>query len=89
MSDWFKNYCSLMPAFAMVAMMCNIDSIARAVIALQLEKRLGRPLTDWDWEVYWLEHANKGRYRAKNPDIDQWLQQLIDWKTIHDFVWEQ
>lgn len=89
MSDLFKNYCSLMPAFTRIAMMCHIDGIVRAIIERQLEKRLGRPLTNWDRGVYKLEHANRERYTDTNEGIDQWLQHLIDWKTIHNFVWDK
>jgi len=54
-----------------------------------LEKRLGRPLTDWDWQVYREEKAVKQQCMAWFNTFATCYRQLLDREKIHGFVWEE
>ena len=88
----------LMVLIMMSAMPAIRDNITRAIVGPFLEKRLGRPLTEWDWWVYRQEEAAKKQtqelaamqHRARaswNKLMAQLQQMATDRQKIHDFVW--
>ena len=88
----------VMALIMMSAMPAIVDSITRVIIGPGLEKRLGRPLSGWHWQVYWEEERAKRQARDMAAMQDQacasWnnlmtqLQQMAtDRQKIHDFVW--
>lgn len=89
MNDSLRLDPQLMTVIMMIAMTSNMDSMLRATIGPNLEKRLGRPLTEWDWEVYWQEKANKEQCIAWNNLMSQWQRWFNDRETIRCFVWEE
>ena len=89
MSDWFKYYSNLMAVVVMMAMASHIDSMARAIIGPKLERRLGRPLTEWDWQYYWQEVTARARVEARNRYWNALQQHFADREIIRDFAWEE
>ncbi|MBW2342375.1 MAG: hypothetical protein JRF50_18920 [Deltaproteobacteria bacterium] len=89
MNDCFDFCFGLAKSVMITDMLGSMDGIARALIGPQLEERLGRPLTDWDWWCYQDELA----IRAWCKDWDRYLnrqrQQAIDYQIIRNFVWEE
>lgn len=77
----------MMDMVILMALLDSIDSLLRAVFGPELEGSLGRPLTEWDWQVYWQEKTDRDRYLAWNYPLIQWKQQMIDQQIIHDIVW--
>ena len=80
---------ALTTAIAVMNVFNDVDRMLRAFIGPKLEKKLGRPLTEWDWQVYWQEKANRDRYTVWNNFLIQRQQQLVDHQIISDFVWNE
>ena len=88
MSSWQETLSRLMTLATTVAMVAHMDVITMAVVGPRLEKKLERRLTEWDWQTYGQEKANRERCEAMNGLATCFRQQLIDWQIIHDFVWD-
>ena len=81
MSRWqdsFKAAMKLLPVLVFIGM----SDMLRPILAPELEKKLGRKLTDLEWQFYLRESYRKAILR-------QWIQGLVDMKIIHDFVWKE
>jgi hypothetical protein len=65
----------------------GLSEMVRTMFAYDIEERLGRKLTDWEWQYYLQESNRKGELEARQRLISQWRQQLADRQVIHDFVW--
>ena len=89
MSDWFECFSSLTQTVMIMTMARSIDGIVKAVIATQLEKRLGRPLTDWDWWCYQNELVARAWRRDWDSRLNRQRQMTIDYQIIRNFVWEE
>jgi hypothetical protein len=70
-----------------------LHNMNMSIIGPKLERKLGRPLTDWDWRYYWQEVEAKERRKAYcdllNLLTSQWQRQVVDRQIIRDFVEEQ
>jgi hypothetical protein len=75
---------NLIPALVFIGM----SDMLRALLAFELEERLGRKPTDWEWQYYLQESNRKSEADSRQQIIRQWRQQLVGMKIIHDFVWE-
>ena len=62
--------------------------LVKAIIGPEMEKRLGRRLTELDWQVYRQEKADRERRAAWSSFMTRWQRRLIDRQIIRDFVWE-
>ena len=80
---------NLIVSIAVMTVFSDVDRMIRAFIGPKLEKSLGRPLTEWDWQVYWQEKADRDRYAAWNNSLIQRQQQFVDQQIIRDFVWNE
>jgi len=80
---------NLIVSIAVMTVFNDIDRMLRAFIGPKLEKSLGRQLTEWDWQIYWQEKANRDRHIAWSNSLIQKRQQFVDRKIIYDFVWNQ
>jgi hypothetical protein len=89
MSDWEQTLKDLMPLAAAAGMLAATDTMTRAVVGPELEKRLGRPLTDGDWQIYWKEVAAKQQCMAWANSFIQCFHQIVDCEKIRRFVWEE
>ncbi len=78
---------NLITSIAVMAVFNDVERMLRAFIGRKLEKSLGRQLTEWDWQVYWQERANRDRYEAWNSSQMMKQRQLADRWIIHNFVW--
>ncbi|QYY58431.1 hypothetical protein [Dehalococcoides mccartyi] len=80
---------NLITSVAVMAVFNDVARMLKAFIGPKLEKRLGRPPTERDWQVYWQEKANRDRYTAWNDSLIKWQQQRVDQQIIRDFVWNE
>jgi hypothetical protein len=71
---------------SLVAMM-GICQMARDIIAFDVEKRLGRKLTDWEFRYLLREQKRKAEADAREKRIRRLEQEFVDRRVIHDFVW--
>ncbi len=82
----------------MLAMAANMSSMTRATIGPELEKKLGHPVTDFDWWLYQQEEekkrqaqdmaAQQEQARAVWANFQKQFWQLAnDRQKIIDFVW--
>jgi len=86
MNNWqdsFKTGMNLIPALVFL----GLNSMIRPIIAPELEKRLGRKLTDWEWEYYLQESYRKANLDSQQTAMQKCRQWLIDRQIIRDFVW--
>ena len=81
--DSFKKGMDLIPALVFL----GLNSMIRPIIAPELEKRLGRKMTDWEWKYYLQESYWKAKAESRQQVVKQWRQCLVDRQIIHDFVW--
>lgn len=87
MNSWqdnLKTGMDLIPALVFL----GLNSMLKGILAPEVEKRLGRKLTDWEWECYLQESYRKAEAESRQQIIRQWRQWLVDRQIIHDFVWE-
>lgn len=82
--DSFKAGMNLIP----VLVFLGLNSMIRPLIELELKKRLGRNLTDWEWEYYLQESNRKAKADSEQKAIQQHRQWLNDRQIICDFVWK-
>ena len=73
----------LIPALVFI----GTSDMLRGIIAPDIEKQLGRKLTDWEWGYYLQESYRKAEAESRQQVVSQWRQWLVDKKIIHDFVW--
>ena len=85
MDNWQDSFIKSLP----VVMFVCICDMLRPILVPELEKRLKRKLTDGEWSFYLLDSYLKGEAEHQKQIILQWCQQLVDLKTIHDFVWNR
>jgi len=71
------------PALVFIGM----SDMLRAFLAFDVEERLGRKLTDWEWQYFLQESNRKAEADSRQRIVCQWQQQLTDRQIIHDFVW--
>ncbi|MFC2006216.1 hypothetical protein ACFLVG_04610 [Chloroflexota bacterium] len=81
MDSWQDSFINWLPVL-MFMWGCNI---LRPILAPELEKRLKRKLTDWEWSFYLLDSYLKGKAEHQQQIMGKWYQQLVDLKIIHDF----
>ena len=85
LEDSFKAAMNLLPAVVFI----GLSDMIRGIVAPEVEKRLRRRLTDWEWRYYIIESYRKREVEHQQQIIRQWYQRLIDRKIIHDFVWQE
>lgn len=87
---------SLSSCMTVLMMVTMLSSMERELVGSELAKKLGRPLTEWDWQVYYQEKASKEQQTSLSNKWQpiSWegilapLRQMIkDFETIHNFVW--
>jgi hypothetical protein len=66
----------------------GLSEMVRTILAHDIEKRLGRKLTDWEWQYFLQESNRKFEADSRQEVIRQLQQQLIDRKTICDYIWK-
>jgi hypothetical protein len=66
----------------------GLSEMVRTILTYDIEKRLGRKLTDWEWQYFLQESNRKFEADSRQEVTRQLQQQVIDRKTIYDFVWK-
>lgn len=84
MNRWQDSFIYFIPVLVFIGM-CDM---LRGILAPDLEKKLRRKLTDWDWQYYLREGFRKAEADSRQETDRQRLQRSDDMKIIHDFVWE-
>ena len=83
LEDSSKAAMNLLPAVVFI----GLSEMIRPIVAPEVEKRLGRRLTDWEWRYYIIESYRKSEVERQQQIVEQWYQQSVDRQIIHDFVW--
>ena len=83
MNRWQDSLIDFIP---ILAFMVIIDML-RGILAPELEKKLRRKLTDWDWRYYLREGFRRAKAESRQETVRQRLQRIADMEIIHDFVW--
>ena len=83
LEDSFKAAMNLIPALVFI----GLSEMIRPIVAPEVETRLRRKLTDWEWRYYIIESYRKREAEHQQRVVRQWYQRLADLKVIHDFVW--
>ena len=83
LQDNFNACIDLIP----VLVLLGLNSMIRPMIAPEIEKRLGRKMTDWEWGYYLEESYRKYRVASLQEIVGQLQQWLADMQTIRDFAW--
>jgi len=74
---------NLIPALVFIGM----SDMLRALLTFEIEERLGRKLTDLEWQYFLQERSRKSGLDSRQRIVSQWRQSLTDRQIIHDFVW--
>jgi len=85
LQDSFKAAMGLLPALVFM----GLSSMVRGIVEPELEKRLKRKLTDWEWQYYLQENIQRAKACHQQEIVRQWRQWLVDRQIIHDFVWRR
>ena len=85
LEDSFRTAMNLFPALVFI----GLSEMIRPIIAPEVEKRLRRRLTEWEWRYYILENYRKREAERHQQMVKQWYQQLAARKVIYDFVWNE
>jgi hypothetical protein len=88
MSNWQYDLQKGMDLLGIMLVFSTFSDIFKAFIRPELEKRLGRKLTDWDWQTCLRELDKKAEFEAQQKMHRERRARINDLKTIHDFVWE-
>lgn len=70
-----------------VLVFIGLSEMVRTMFAYEIEERLGRKLTNWEWQYFLQESNRKAELESRQRIVSQWQQQLADRQVIHDFVW--
>ncbi len=89
MDNWKNSFQIGMNLLGHMLITSTFSDIFEAFLKVDLEKRLGRTLTDWDRQAYLIELEKRAKFEAEE-NLRRERQTIInDLRTIHDFVWEK
>ena len=83
LQDSLKSAIDWIPALVFI----GLSDMVRTILASDVEERLGRKLTDWEWRYFLQESNRKTEVESRKRVTDQWRQSLTDRQIIRDFVW--
>jgi hypothetical protein len=84
MDKWQDTFSVFIP----VTTLMIVFDLFRNLLAYKIERKLGRKLTDLEWQYFLQENNRKAEVEAGQAIFRQWKQQLTDRQVIHDFVWQ-
>ena len=87
MDNWQHGLQRGMDLLGIMLALSTFSDIFKAFIKPELEKRIGRNLTDWDWRAYLRELDRKAEFEARQEIRRERQARMNDLKIIHDFVW--
>ncbi len=83
MDNWQDNLLGFIPV---IAVMGTINMV-RDFLAFDIERQIGRKLTDWEYQCFLQEKNRKREAEARQQVVSQWRESLAVRQKIHDFVW--
>jgi len=83
MNNWQDNLLGFIPA---LGVMGTLDML-RSLLTIDIEKQIGRKLTDCEYQCFLQERDRKAEAEARQHLISQWIESLAIRQKIHDFVW--
>lgn len=83
MDNWKDNLIGFIPAIVLIGTL----NMLRDLLTVDIEDRLGRKLTDWEYQYFLQEKNRKAQIDSQQATISLWRQQLSDRQIIHDLVW--
>jgi len=81
--DSYKETMNLISVLVFI----GLSEMVRIMLAHDIEERLGRKLTDWEWQYFMQESSRKAELESRQRIVCQWQQQIAARQVIHDFVW--
>jgi hypothetical protein len=81
--DSYKETMNLISVLVFI----GLSEMVRIMLSHDIEERLGRKLTDCEWQYFMQESNQKAELESRQRIVSQWQQQLADRQIIHDFVW--
>ena len=87
MDNWQHGLQRGMDLLGIMLALSTFSDIFKAFIKPELEKRIGRKLTDWDWQAYLRELDKKAEFEAQQEMRIERQARMNDLKIVHDFVW--
>ena len=87
--EWKQKLTDYMNAVFLLAMVPVADGMIRALVGPELEKSVGRPLTDWHWQVFRQETGAKACLMAWREEFDRMCREVAEREIIRKFVWER
>jgi hypothetical protein len=73
--------------FATMLLFSYFNGIFKVAVGPELEKRLGRKVTDQDWQVCLEEVCKKAEFDTQQKMLAAQQARINDQKIIHNFVW--
>ncbi len=89
MDNWRSELQKGMDLLGTLMMFGAFNDMFNAFVRPDLEKKLRRKLTDWDWQAYLRETRREAEFVTEEEKRRQRLARMDDLKTIHDFVWNR
>jgi len=87
--EWKQKLTDYMNAVFLLALIPVANSMIRTLVGPELENRVGRPLTDWHWQVFQQETEAKAWLMAWRGEFDRMCRKAAEREIIHKFVWER
>ena len=87
--EWKQKLADYMNTVFLMAVVPVANSMIRAFVGAELEKRVGRPLTDWHWQVFRQETGAKACLMAWRDEFDRMCREAAEREIIRKFVWER
>lgn len=89
MVNWQNGLQSSMTLLGIMLIFSTFGDIFEAFVKPNIERRLGRKLTDWDRQAYLKELNKRAEFEAREAKRRERQAIINDLKTIHDYVWER
>ena len=89
MDNWQSELQKSMDLLGIWLLFDSFCDMFNAFVRPDLEKKLRRKLTNWDWQAYLRETKREAEFVAEEGKRRQRLARMDDLKIIHDFVWNQ
>ena len=87
--EWKQKLTDYMNAVFLMAVVPVANSMIRAFVGPELEKRGLNPLTDWHWQVFQQETEAKVCLMAWREEFDRMCREVAEREIIRKFVWER
>jgi len=87
--EWKQKLTDYMNAVFLMAVVPVANGMIRVFVGPELENRVGRPLTDWHWQIFRQETEAKVCLMAWRDEFDRMCRETVEREIIRKFVWER